>query len=170
MSVLLELGAYVGYTTTRLACHSGRQQCASLAVSLELDPIHVLMARHLLDVAKLSQQAEVWVGLSYDTQARLPETFGSTSISFTFMDHRGTQFHNDLMVLEKIKQQCSSAVYVADNVLKPGAPLFLWHFPQSLSHTTELFSMLEFLHTDAEDWMLIGHSHNTGSEVCLATA
>eukprot|EP00747_Dinoflagellata_sp_TGD_P015657 gnl/TRDRNA2_/TRDRNA2_124489_c0_seq2.p1 gnl/TRDRNA2_/TRDRNA2_124489_c0~~gnl/TRDRNA2_/TRDRNA2_124489_c0_seq2.p1 ORF type:complete len:312 (+),score=53.94 gnl/TRDRNA2_/TRDRNA2_124489_c0_seq2:224-1159(+) len=155
--VTIELGTFVGYTTVRLAWRTAQhQRRCSRVISFELDAIHVLLARHILALAGMSPCAEIWAGLTYDTQARLPEAFGLQSIKFTFMDHRGTKFHDDMGTLEALGLMRGAAAYVADNVLKPGAPIFLWHLPRSGIHATTAWSLIEFLHVDAEDWMLAG--------------
>lgn len=161
--VAVELGTYVGYTTVRLAWRLSqqRERCfVGHVVSLELDPVHVLLARHFLTLAQESVRAEVWTGLTYDLQARLPEVFGMRSAGFTFMDHRGTKFHDDLCAIEALGLQPGYPVYVADNVAKPGAPLLLWHLLRSWDvlgnwYSATAWSMIEFLHSDAEDWMLV---------------
>lgn len=155
----VELGTFVGYTTVRLAFNGGRWGPKGGVVSLELDAVHVLLARHFVARALKSAHAEVWVGLTYDTLSRLPEAFGSGSTGFAFMDHRGTRFDCDTVRLEALGQSTYGATYVADNVLKPGAPLFLWHMPLCGQYAATAWSLIEFLHVDAEDWMFVGEPH-----------
>lgn len=152
----LELGTFVGYTTVQLASSGRHWGPRGGVVSLELDAAHVLLARHFVARALESARAEVWVGLTYDTLARLPEAFGFGGTGFVFMDHRGTRFHCDMARLEALGQSTCGATFVADNVLKPGAPLWLWHMPRSGQYLATAWSLMEFLHVDAEDWMFVG--------------
>lgn len=60
---------------------------------------------------------------------------------------------------------------VADNVLKPGAPLFLWRVAKSGSHAyqTKIVQMTEFA-MPAEDWMsvsIVSGTVSSSSKVCL---
>merc|ERR1712224_1045966 len=61
--VALEFGVFVGYTTTRI----GNRACADrgedkhpglLVVGLEVEPVHVCVARWVLDLAGLSESVE----------------------------------------------------------------------------------------------------------------
>lgn len=40
---------------------------------------------------------------------------------------KGTRFHSDLALMEELDLLSDRAVILADNVLKPGAPLYIWH-------------------------------------------
>ena len=40
---------------------------------------------------------------------------------------QGTRFHSDLALMEELNLLSDRAVILADNVLKPGAPLYIWH-------------------------------------------
>jgi len=46
---------------------------------------------------------------------------------FVFFDQRGSGYKADLEVLERDGLLAEGAIIVADNVLKPGAPAYLWH-------------------------------------------
>merc|ERR1711988_538562 len=48
----------------------------------------------------------------------------------------------------------SGAVVVADNVLKPGAPLYLWRVTHCRDFKTWIVNVLEFA-MPAEDWMTV---------------
>eukprot|EP00747_Dinoflagellata_sp_TGD_P223110 gnl/TRDRNA2_/TRDRNA2_94749_c0_seq2.p1 gnl/TRDRNA2_/TRDRNA2_94749_c0~~gnl/TRDRNA2_/TRDRNA2_94749_c0_seq2.p1 ORF type:complete len:369 (+),score=48.35 gnl/TRDRNA2_/TRDRNA2_94749_c0_seq2:51-1109(+) len=71
-----------------------------------------------------------------------------------FMDQKGSRYQDDLQVLEEQGLLIPGAVVIADNVLKPGAPLFLWRITKSGAYDTEIVSLKEFA-MPAEDWMAV---------------
>mmetsp|Transcript_24135 Transcript_24135/g.75041 ORF Transcript_24135/g.75041 Transcript_24135/m.75041 type:complete len:477 (+) Transcript_24135:117-1547(+) len=168
-----EFGAFVGYSGIRFACClletpqracrtaegsqpiEGRsRRAAPGGVSLEVDPVHAAVARHFVDLAGLSLAAEVWLGLLQDTVALLPERSGEASGAFSFMDQRGTTFHEDLALLERMRLLPPRAAVTADNVSKPGAPVFLWHLTRcpQFAASSALWSLREFASEEVEDW------------------
>ena len=54
------------------------------------------------------------------------------------MDQKGSRYVDDLQALENQGVLVPGAIVVADNVLKPGAPLFLWWVVKSGVYNTEL--------------------------------
>ncbi|CAE7616074.1 PGC [Symbiodinium natans] len=84
-----------------------------------------------------------------------------------FMDHRGTLFHDDLQSFEEMKLLQDGCRVLADNTLKPGAPLFLWHVSRSPSFTTDLVVVPEFGlgHQVLQDWVAVScyDLHHAGS-------
>eukprot|EP00746_Dinoflagellata_sp_MGD_P002412 gnl/MRDRNA2_/MRDRNA2_104681_c0_seq1.p1 gnl/MRDRNA2_/MRDRNA2_104681_c0~~gnl/MRDRNA2_/MRDRNA2_104681_c0_seq1.p1 ORF type:complete len:329 (+),score=75.51 gnl/MRDRNA2_/MRDRNA2_104681_c0_seq1:115-1101(+) len=71
-----------------------------------------------------------------------------------FMDQKGSRYHDDLRTLEDHNLMVPGSVVVADNCLKPGAPLFLWRLYSSGCYDTDLVSLKEFA-MPAEDWMAV---------------
>ena len=65
---------------------------------------------------------------------------------------KGSRFHDDLAILESLDLLRLGAVVVADNVLKPGAPFFLWRLSKSGAYDTQIVTLQEFAMT-SEDWM-----------------
>ncbi|CAE8595044.1 unnamed protein product, partial [Polarella glacialis] len=123
---LLEIGGYCGYSAIRLAAAlPGRR-----IVSLEVDPIHAVVARNLVALAGLTDRIDIWIGHSADLLPRLAERYGGSDdllpFAFVFMDHKGSLFHEDLASLQQHGLLQGGSVVVADNVLSPGAPLYLW--------------------------------------------
>lgn len=155
----LELGAFVGYSAIRLSRHicawAGRRGVTG--TSLEIDPVHAAVSRHHLDQARLSSGAEIWLGQLQDTMPRANEEFGAQGLAFTFMDQRGTTFHSDLAELEALQACAPTSHTVADNTVKPGAPVFLWHVAIGATHSwkTGLVAMSEFASEAIEDWQSV---------------
>merc|ERR1712183_255754 len=97
----------------------------------EVDPGHASVARYFIDLAGMAAHAEVWLGLLQDTLPMLSERVGEGSVAFSFMDQRGTTFHDDLALLERIQLLPALASATTDNVNKPGAPVYLWHMTRT---------------------------------------
>merc|ERR1712224_426261 len=88
------------------------------------------------------------------------ETFGRHALGFVFMDQKGTTFHNDLALLDRLGAWPCGACLVADNVLRPGAPVFNWVLAyEGLVLEPMFWSLPEFLEEKdgVEDWMAIAH-------------
>jgi len=155
-----EFGAFVGYTAVRLSMLLGPETPAH--VSLEVNPVHVCVAHHMLDFAHLARAGEVRPGLVKDALSVVLEEVGQRSLSFLFMDHRGTIFHHDAAFLEKHLLQAAHSNLLADNTLNPGSPVLLW---ERCNHhgigaeaagqgTFVPYALTEFL-ADHEDWTSI---------------
>jgi len=123
-STVVEFGSFVGYSCIRMAwCSGGR----SPILSLECDAVHVLVARFVVNEARCSQAVEVCSGPAGDSARRQVEDWGARSAAMVFMDHRGTRFHAELRHLERLDACMPAGKLLADNTLKPGAPVLLWH-------------------------------------------
>lgn len=149
--IVAEFGSFVGYSCVRMAWRSSGE---TRVWSLESDAIHVLVARHVIGVAQHSQIVEVVPGMAHDSVRRISEDWGCSSASFVFMDHRGTRFHRELLHLERLHAMAPGVKFLADNTLKPGAPVNLWHFLHCPSrHPAVSWSLPEFESDSCEDWM-----------------
>ncbi|CAE8595009.1 unnamed protein product, partial [Polarella glacialis] len=136
---------------------SGRTQ----VLTLEADAAHAVVAQNLIAFAGLSHAVEVLTGHSEDLLPWLAERLagGGHHIDFAFLDQRGSRYEADLAVLQRADLLSDGAILVADNVLKPGAPLFLWQVSTSRAFTTEVVSVPEFAMSDVEDWMTVSTYH-----------
>merc|ERR1711920_32745 len=126
------------------------------------------IAQNLLIFAGVAHQVEVMVGHSEDVLpwlgAKLREKTSEPIIDMVFLDQRGSRYTADLAVLERAGLLRDGAVVVADNVLKPGAPLFLWHMSQGGKFETEVVSTSEFAMSSVEDWMTISTYRRSSHE------
>lgn len=136
VGLVVELGSYVGYSSSVLALarngpqlppspdqRVGREPpAAPVVVSCELDPCNALLARSVHLLAGLAESIEVWIGNSSDMAHYVHRRFGRRSVAMLFMDHRGSLFHEDLQSFQEIGLLKDGAIVVADNVLKPGVP------------------------------------------------
>lgn len=164
--VAAEFGVFVGYTAVRLGGIVAAQRQHVGVLSLEVSPVHVCVARHVLDIGWLAHVGEVKSGQAKDALPLVAEEVGAGArgggepacgaVAFAFMDHRGTVFHQDFALLEKSGLFARRAHVVADNTLNPGAPVFLWErllrrrgLPWAAE--TAALALTEFL-SDHEDW------------------
>merc|ERR1712224_257046 len=69
-------------------------------------------------------------------------------------DQRGSRYDEDLAILESLNLLRPGAVVIADNVLKPGSPFFLWRLFKSGSYDTQVVRLQEFA-MPSEDWMSV---------------
>lgn len=143
--VSLEFGTFIGYTAIRLGADK-------LLVTIEVDVIHCAVARRILKKARVA--AEVWVGTVRDLLPRILDEFGENSAGFVFCDQRGTSFQEDLARLERLRIVNMGRV-VADNVLRPGAPVFLWAALHGALDHLKIWSLPE-QGQEADDWVVVG--------------
>jgi len=155
----VEMGCFVGYTATRLGWRLGGTGFFGAmlrlgVLSTELDAVHVCISRHHIDAARLSVAAEVWPGHIPWVTPRYVEEFGSQSIGFNFMDHKGTRFHEDLGDCRALEALAPFSRLLCDNVLKPGAPVHLWIHHRSCDGlpSAAVWLLHEFLEPECEDW------------------
>eukprot|EP00747_Dinoflagellata_sp_TGD_P060832 gnl/TRDRNA2_/TRDRNA2_152225_c0_seq1.p1 gnl/TRDRNA2_/TRDRNA2_152225_c0~~gnl/TRDRNA2_/TRDRNA2_152225_c0_seq1.p1 ORF type:complete len:402 (+),score=59.97 gnl/TRDRNA2_/TRDRNA2_152225_c0_seq1:104-1309(+) len=165
--IMLELGCFIGYTAARLAhVLQDRFRVGPVAhaetrlVSVEADPLHCAVARHFLDLAQVASVAEVQPGMVRDVLPLAVESFGA--LGLVFMDQKGTAFHLDLALLDRLAAWPPGACTVADNVLRPGAPLYVFQLrhqscTSQRQRDADFWSLPEFLeeHAGVEDWMAV---------------
>jgi len=169
---MVEFGSFVGYTATRMGravevtyqkgyedgsilFEDSRLQGCNRVTSMEIDPIHACIARHVVDIARLSHIVEVWIGQVKDLIPRLGEEFGDFNLNMVFMDQRGTTFHDDLSQLEELRLLSPLCRVVADNTVKPGSPVYCWHTTVSDCYATTNYTLHEFLEASIEDWQVV---------------
>eukprot|EP00435_Cladocopium_sp_Y103_P041171 s401_g11.t1 len=129
--------------------HAGRP--TSQVISIEVEPEHAVLSRCLAIHAGVEHQVRVWTGQSGDVLRSLRDRYGGSDsvprFAMVFMDQCGSRFWADLEVLIKQELLMPGAILLADNVLKPGAPLFLWQLFHGLGRdvfTSHLISLEEF--------------------------
>lgn len=146
---VLELGTYCGYSAMVIC-----QAVADVSITtVENDPVHAIIATNILAFAGVSQKVKVLIGHSLSLLPRLAanmnERFGGV-----FTDTRGSRYDQELMMLIQHGLLEPKAVIVADNVLKPGTPLYLWLITRDARFKTEIYPVGEFA-MPAKDWMSV---------------
>jgi len=157
--VAIEYGAFIGTTTIRLADRTTQgghgSQRTLRVVAFEVEPVHLCFARWLVNLAGLSWAAEIWPGIGRDMAQRAADEFGQVSFFLVFFDHRGTKFHEDLAQLEQLRLLGPRSLVIADNVLRPGAPQFLWHVHSCASYETTTWAFMDNTPFPSEDWLSV---------------
>jgi len=171
---ILEIGTYFGYSSMRLAISQPDRRI----ITIEVDAVHAIVAQCLIMHAGLAHRIDVWTGHSKDILPRLQQRAQHPlSIAGVFMDQCGSRFWDDLQAIMQLGILIPGAVVVADNVLKPGAPTFLWHlFFSGMFKNTHVTSLEEFGMPGVEDWMSIAvfpgddqdRQLNVGSDLSMA--
>uniref|UniRef100_A0A7S4UQX4 catechol O-methyltransferase n=1 Tax=Alexandrium monilatum TaxID=311494 RepID=A0A7S4UQX4_9DINO len=174
---IVELGAYVGYSALRLALKlqalEEEEEALALArtpealvrsprgkpprvVAIEGQPLMAAVARAIVSHAGAEAAVEIRTGRAADW---LAAPGGLGPIDLLVLDHRGAAYHEDLAAAEPNLR--TGARVVADNVLHPGAPLFLAHIfglgQPSLQqrYRTRLYAVEEFEHRGLDDWVAV---------------
>jgi len=150
---VLEYGAYVGYTSSRMALYL--RPWGGQIITMEMDPVHVCITRNIVLLEGLEDQIAVQIGHSDEAVPALREKCGKSFFDMVFMDQRSTRFHGDLGTLEKLEMLRPGCCVVADNVLKPGAPRWLWRITMGSGYSSDIVSVREFGSAETEDWMTV---------------
>lgn len=151
---ILEVGAYCGFSSSQMTMAVPGVQISTL----EVDPVHVVIARSVINFGGLTKWIDVWTGHSKDILPRLRMRYGNCQnlkYSAAFFDQKGSRYDEDLTALERLQLLKPGAVLVADNVLKPGAPIFLWHLFCQDNYEAQVVTMQEFAMEISEDWMTV---------------
>ncbi|CAJ1431555.1 unnamed protein product [Effrenium voratum] len=145
---VLEIGTYWGNSAMRLASALGK---AVPITSLELDPVHVAVARCLLAFAGCSS-VTVCTGHS---QQLLPRF---SSCQAVLMDRWGSEYEEDLDMLQKLGLVKEGTLVVADNVLTTAAAGYLWKTGPESGGPARFASVLVAVQEvvdQSEDWLSV---------------
>jgi len=148
---VLEFGTFVGYSTLLLAQRLRQLGAGGHVVSCDVDVEAAEVARAVLALAGVGEaEVEVRVGAAADYLAA-----GLLSTADVLvLDHRGTRYHQDLAAAERgVLAGRGSARVFADNVLLPGAPLFLAHVGNR--YRLAIHEVDEFLKPGYDDWVVV---------------
>lgn len=148
---VLEIGTYCGYS----AIHMARTLPVGARItSIEVNPTCMIVARNLVAFAGLAHVIEVLTGHSKDVLPWLAKTRPGHQFAMVFMDQSGSRYDADLSFMEQSGLIGPGSFVIADNALKPGAPLLLWYLLKSGLYNTEIMSVTEFA-MPSEDWMAV---------------
>ncbi|XP_064128636.1 catechol O-methyltransferase isoform X1 [Loxodonta africana] len=126
--VLLELGAYCGYSAVRMA---RLLQPGARLLTIELNPVYASITQQMLDFAGLQDKVTVLVGASQDVIPQLKKKHDVDTLDMVFLDHWKDRYLPDTLLLEECGLLQKGTVLLADNVICPGAPEFLAYVRQS---------------------------------------
>lgn len=151
--LVVEVGLYVGYSSTRMA--SQMRHWGGKVISMEVDPYHAAIARNTIEWAGLTDYIEIWCGHSENLIPRLKERLPEKSIDILFFDQQGTKMHLDLQRIVDFNMLSDTAIVVGDNVLRPGAPQFMYWNSVAGPYETQVVSLREYKQEVVEDWMSV---------------
>ena len=124
--VVVELGGYLGYSGILFA-HALSQKSSTKEFhvwSLEFEPEFAKIAEEVISIAGLSDCITVVTGSAEKSVHRLKAEGKVEHIDFLFLDHDEALYQSDLQVCEDLGLLGKGAMVVADNVIRPGAPVY----------------------------------------------
>ncbi|XP_003801756.1 catechol O-methyltransferase [Otolemur garnettii] len=123
-SVLLELGAYCGYSAVRMA---RLLSPGARLITIELNPDYAVITQKMVEFAGLQDRVTVVVGASQDIIPQLKKKYDVDTLDMVFLDHWKDRYLPDTLLLEECGLLRKGTVLLADNVICPGTPDFLAH-------------------------------------------
>lgn len=145
---IVEFGCYVGYSSMVMARKLRQLGGYGSVTTCEVDAANAYVARGIIAFAGVEGEVQVRVGCASDWVA----TGQLGEIDFLLLDHRGTIYHEDLHAAEpSLSPHC---LVFADNVLYPGAPLFL-NYIDVQGYKINIHELKEFKRPDLDDWVVI---------------
>lgn len=123
-SILLELGAYCGYSAIRMA---RLLPPSARLLTIELNPDYAAITQQMLDFAGLQDKVTLVIGASQDIIPQLKKKYDVDTLDMVFLDHWKDRYLPDTLLLEECGLLRKGTVLLADNVITPGAPDFLAH-------------------------------------------
>ncbi|XP_041911732.1 catechol O-methyltransferase isoform X2 [Arvicola amphibius] len=121
-SLVLELGAYCGYSAMRIARllpPGGR------LLTMEMNSDHAAITQQMLNFAGLQDKVTVLLGASQNLIPQLKTKYDVDTFDMVFLDHWKERYLPDTHLLEEHGLLHKGTVLLADNVIVPGAPDFL---------------------------------------------
>eukprot|EP00439_Symbiodinium_sp_Y106_P016732 s4037_g2.t1 len=173
--LVVEVGLYVGYSSTRMA--SQMRHWGGRVISMEVDPYHAAIARNTIEWAGLTDHIEIWCGHSENLIPRLKDRLPEKSIDILFFDQQGTKMHldpssgfglkavqpsptpEDLQRIVDFNMLSDRAIVVGDNVLRPGAPQFMYWNSVAGPYETQVVSLREYKQEVVEEMGTLGAFH-----------
>ncbi|KAG7397612.1 hypothetical protein PHYBOEH_000433 [Phytophthora boehmeriae] len=139
-SIMVELGAYTGYSAVRFACLqrelAGDKE--SHYYSFEYSPLYAERVREVVKIAGLSDQVTVYAGAFSEQH----EALRGKTVDMYFIDHDKSAYLNDLKLILASGTLRPGSVIAADNVVMPGAPDYLKFIEDSPQFTEKRHTVL----------------------------
>ncbi|KAI1452629.1 S-adenosyl-L-methionine-dependent methyltransferase [Annulohypoxylon moriforme] len=135
--VIVELGGYVGYSAIAFGA-ALKNIGGKHYYSLEMNPEFAAVISMLVDLAGLADIVKVIVGPSSDSLKRLHEEGILNHIDLLFLDHYKPAYTPDLKTCEDLGLVSKGSIYAADNVIKPGNPLYLQYVRSTVQEKRQM--------------------------------
>lgn len=138
--IVVELGAYCGYSAVRIASQLPDD---GMLYSIEINPEFAAVAKQIVHHAGLSNKVTFLIGSLESEGKQLKETIDTAD--FVFIDHWKDCYLPDIKRLEALKLLRKGTMVVADNVITPGAPDYLAYIRASALYDSKHYeSHLEY--------------------------
>nr|XP_021500895.1 catechol O-methyltransferase isoform X2 [Meriones unguiculatus] len=142
-SLVLELGAYCGYSAVRMA---RLLPPGARLLTMEMNPDYAAITQQMLDFAGMQDKVTILLGASQDLIPQLKKKYNVDTLDMVFLDHWKDRYLPDTHLLQECGLLRKGTVLLADNVIVPGAPNFLAYVRGSSSfECTHYSSHLEYL-------------------------
>lgn len=142
-SLVLELGAYCGYSAVRMA---RLLPPGARLLTMEMNPDYAAITQQMLNFAGLQDKVTILNGASQDLIPQLKKKYDVDTLDMIFLDHWKDRYLPDTLLLEKCGLLRKGTVLLADNVIVPGTPDFLAYVRGSSSfECTHYSSYLEYM-------------------------
>lgn len=151
-NVVLELGSFLGYSSTRMA---GKLPTGARIITVEAKPENAKVAEAVVAHAGHGDVVQVLGGrLATDALMDVRDNVNNQPVDLIFMDHFKDCYLPDLKKMEALGLLHEGTVVVADNVVYPGAPGYLEYVDSESGHyeTKLLPAMFEYNQSWKEDW------------------
>lgn len=122
--IMVELGGYIGYSCILFGA-AVKKAGGQKYYSLERNPEFAAVIMALADLAGLSDVVKVVIGASDAGIKRLHAEKAFDHIDLMFLDHYKPAYTSDLKLCESLSLVKEGTVLAADNVIKPGNPVYL---------------------------------------------
>ena len=123
-TIVVEIGAYFGYSAVRMARLVMKKKGAKL-ISIEFNPINADSSRDFVKFAGLSGIVDIVTGSAADKIPQLRDMYGIDHVDMIMLDHWKAFYVADLKRMEETGLMRKGTVVVADNILWPGAPKYV---------------------------------------------
>ncbi|XP_027780021.1 catechol O-methyltransferase isoform X1 [Marmota flaviventris] len=141
-SLVLELGAYCGYSAVRMA---RLLPTGARLLTMEMNPDFAAITQQMVDFAGLQDKVTVLVGASQDLIPQLKKKYDVDTLDMVFLDHWKDRYLPDTLLLEECGLLRKGTVLLADNVIIPGTPEYLAYVRESSNfECTHYSSYLEY--------------------------
>ncbi|XP_032864122.1 catechol O-methyltransferase isoform X1 [Tyto alba] len=121
-SVALELGTYCGYSAVRIA---RLLKAGAHLLTVEFNPEFAAIAKQIIEFAGVQDKVKLLEGPSEKIIPQLKKKYEVDTLDFVFLDHWKDRYTPDTILLQECNLLRKGSVFLADNVIVPGAPEFL---------------------------------------------
>jgi catechol O-methyltransferase len=111
--VIVEFGAYYGYSAVRMANLLGDD---GMLYSIEIDPLCAAIASQIVERAGLSRRVRIIVGPVAEGLSKIRSDYGVMSVNLFLVDHAHDAYVSDVRTAERLGLMDVGTIIVADNM------------------------------------------------------